>query len=130
MLASRSSFHTLRMTKTSYRHPLQIPISGLCIISVHRYVCSIVLHFHVWQSMNKIKFKIPCMCLMCGQSPVLNNRLYVANKYRNKQLGDLSENCDIIMMMYRSSYTAYVPMLAVKLHLELSWLGNDLFSVK
>ena len=36
---------------------LQISMSGLCITSVHRYVCSIVVHFHVWQSMNKMKFK-------------------------------------------------------------------------
>ena len=57
--------------------------------------------------MDKIKstMHVP---LMCGQSPVHNNRLHVAAKSREEQLGDLSENCNIIMMMCRSSYTAYV----------------------
>ena len=58
------------------------------------YMCSIVMHFHVGQSRNKI---IMHVSLMCGQSSVQNNR------YRNKQLGDLIENCYIIIM-YRSCY--------------------------
>ena len=44
---------------------LQIPMSGLCIISVHKYVCSIVVHFHVWQSMNTIQNTMH-VSLMCG----------------------------------------------------------------
>ena len=122
MLASRSSFLTLRMTRTSYRHPLQIPMSGLCITSVHRYVCSIVLHFHVWQSMNKLKFKIPCMCLSCAG--ILQYAIVDCMWQTNIEINNLwlSENYDIINDdVQKLLYCIMFQMLALKLY--WSWVG-------